>query len=292
MLSFLVHVLRYGRLHNGVYDFQQERQRLLAGMEDILKSHKYKAAGTGIKGRSRLTRTLVAEAAFVKSNIPSRGRHLSTADDKLRYVRIPKAASTALCGTILRDRFPPLQTRTLSAGQINAITDVCLEETVNAKVPAEFFTVVRNPFSRIVSVYRELFERRQGNFLYEDYLLGILKPHWPFREFVKIACAIPDVLKDQHFKPQSCLLSHYDKRRVGVHVLKLEEPATIRDFLLAHGLNLADIRRSEPYDYSLYYDGETLETVRAAYKRDILRFGYEDVYHDLRSTVEQRGVQI
>ena len=234
---------------------------------------------------------LIAETSFVKRSFTLRPGHLSLPEHSICYIRIPRSASTAVSKSILETRFPALKEKNLSAKQINAITDVYLQRTVPSC--SVTFTVVRNPFARLVSVYREFFEGKDPCFIYEDYLFGIFKRHFSFDEFVKILQVIPDQLKDQHLKPQHLFLKYYERKHIAVKLLKLENEGSIDRFLLSRGIAFTAFNRSdENYDFLQYYDASTLEAAYDIYKADVLRFGYEDTFRELQFNIEQRAVHI
>lgn len=288
LTRLIFRVLRTGKLRHSGHDFAQAREQLLAGLPAFNAMPGVKQPGA--LPANPILRMLVSEAAFVKNNLRVRGQHLSTGDKKLVYVRIPKAASTAMCKAVLADTFGYA---TLDARQVNALADTRTEYSLPTYADdPEVFTVVRNPFSRLVSVYRAFFEDREGPFLYEDYLMGILKRDLAFREFVKIVADIPDKLKDQHLKPQSRMLEYYDKRKVPVHILRFEDTGGIREFLTSRELKFEIVHdRAQRYNFADYYDHESLELTKTIYAADISRFGYDAEYRELKSVIEQRAVQ-
>lgn len=275
-----------GHLHHSGYDFDHERRKLLGDIPGLdIPTHASRLS----RVRNPVMRMLLAGAAFIKSSLRSQARHLVTQQGTLAYVRIPRAASTSFCTTILKTRFPGLPWSELSAEQRNALADIAIEG--NLPPEAEVFTVVRNPFARIVSVYRQFFENRTSPFLYIDYLFGILQRDLSFPSFVKTISVIPDTLKDQHFRAQHHLLRYYDKRDVAVKIFRLEDSQGIGAYLGRWGLSFEHVNGGLSYDYTAYYDKETLAAVHALYEADIRRFGYEEVYAGLKSVVEQRTVR-
>lgn len=236
----------------------------------------------------------VAAAAFIKGSLNRAGGHLTIANRGLSYVRIPKAASTSLCKTMLLAQAAGIVAEHFSPAEINFVTALHLQKKAGSVTRAgTVFTLVRNPFSRIVSVYREFFERGKKPFIFEDYLFGILKQDMSFAQFVNAVNQIPDVLKDQHLKPQHLFLSYYESEKIPVTVMKLEEPEQIGRFLEKFGLQFGLFNQSEStYDYRHYYDRETLDIARDIYKSDLTRFGYWDSYRALEFMVEQQNVQI
>ncbi len=286
IIPFIAHVLRNGRFRNSGYDFEEMRQQLVNDIPDFPFSRTPKRMA---KLTSWLPRALVAEAALIKNSLRSQGGHLSSADGAWLYVRIPKAASTSLCGAILHQHFPALDLLALRAEQINAMTDLRLERNAPEETQ-QVFTVVRDPFARIVSVYRAFFERHSEHFLYEDYLFGIIRQEFTFTEFVNTIRLIPDTLKDQHFQPQHRLIAFYEKR-AEVTIIRLEDRDKLSEYLMARGLRIERLNSGEPYDLDKYYDLDTLEKVNSIYQGDIERFGYGARYQDLKSIIEQRPVQ-
>ncbi len=288
IIRLILYLIRNGRLRHSGYDFAKARGELLAGVTGFSQAGVTPRAGKYSSWPSPL-RALASEAAFFRQRLRRQGGHLTLADGRWCYVRVPKAASTSLCGAVLHQRFPQLDVSALSAEQINAMTDQLL--TKSAPAPdQDVFTIVRNPFERIVSVYREFFERRSGHFLYEDYLFGILRPEFTFREFVKAITMIPDTLKDQHFLPQHGLTAFYE-RKGYVKIVRLEDHDLLREFLLARGLKMGRLNAGETYDYRDYYDRGTLEMVNSVYKQDIAHFGYDKEYRALKSIAGHRHVQ-
>jgi hypothetical protein len=149
--------------------------------------------------------------------------------------------------------------------------------------------VVRNPFARIVSVYRDFFERPGGHFIYGDYLFGILKKGFSFHEFVDALQNIPDFLKDQHVKPQKRFLTYYHNRNIDVKILKLEEPDKTTEFLQRFDLSLTVMNRnSAACDFQTYYDMESLQKVNLLYADDISFFKYEQEYEELKKSVGRK----
>ena len=284
MLKLLLHIVRSGKLRHTGFDFTERRARSLEGLKPFL------LPGFILKMpirrfRHPVLRTFLAEAAYLKSSFGFRANHLSLSAPALSYVRIPRSASTALCKAMLEHQFPDLKGHTLSSQQINHLADAHTHRVLSGEDRDNvFFTLVRNPFARIVSVYRQFFERVHDPFLYDDYMFGILRRQMPFKDFVRIVRDIADVLKDQHLKPQHRFLRYYEKSNTNVHILKVEQPDMVSAYLKKYGLKFEAFNLDpEPYDYRQYYDRQILEDVREIYQKDISQFEYMNIYHELRS---------
>lgn len=288
-------IIRKGKYHGTGVDHAQERRDAL---KDVLEFCPARWVGMRMMSAApkrtyhhSFVKTIVAELAFLGSRLRSEGGHLSVPRLNLNYVRIPKAASTAMSSAVLHARYPGLKVYSLSAKKINYLADANLQTTItDENMKATFFTLVRNPFARIVSVYREYFEGKPEDFIYEDYLFGIFRHAVSFAEFVRTLHLIPDLLKDQHVKPQHLFLEYYHRKNIQVKIFSLEQPAAWKDFLAAYSLRVEVIHASAiPYDYRLYFDKETLEIARDIYHDDVALFGYDGVYAELLQLVQSRA---
>ncbi len=274
----LLLICRRGRLRHSDHDFNSERTAALKKLQVFVPEDFHSVAvrfNSTPFIRNKTFQNLRSFAAVWKHGIRLRGRHLTSQALKLSYVRLPKSASTALSHMMLESIYQDLKNRTLTAAEVNFLTDANLETEVPSS-PGVFFTVVRNPFARIVSVYRDFFENASQNFLYEDYLFGILKRHFTFKEFLQHILIIPDSLRDQHLKTQAGLVDFYRRNKIDLVFFKLEQPEEISSFLSVYKLNLPSLNRScESYDYRSYYNDELIMLVSEIYGRDIAVFHYE-----------------
>jgi hypothetical protein len=263
-------MLRYGRLKHSGEDFNANREKSLEGLEDFIPNPIHAWSDRSIP-QNPIIRNLISQASFLKNSFRLTGNHLTFKG--ISWIRIPKAASTSMSKALLEKMYPTLAQKTITETQLNFLTDLNLQtENSNTSV---LFTIVRNPFSRLVSVYRDLFENEE-HYIYRDYLFGILPAQISFSEFVERLNSIPDRLKDQHLKPQHAFLKYYEQKSLEVKVFKLEEPETLNSFLNQYNLNLPHINKSSaPYDYRSYYNSGTFNIVREIYKEDIDRFSYK-----------------
>jgi hypothetical protein len=224
----------------------------------------------------------IIQTAFLKKSLRLTGGHLSMPNNSLSYIRIPKSANTSLSFAFLEKIYPTLASHELTDEQINYVTDRNLSYEVNKKNSSDiYFTVVRNPFIRIVSVYRDFFEGNHQDFIYQDYLFGVINKHFSFDEFLNRVAKIPDFLKDQHLRPQHLFLKYYQIRNSKIHVFKLEDKESIQQFLKPYGIHVPHRNRSTSYDVASYYTFKSLQLVNVIYKKDIELFGYTNQYQEL-----------
>jgi hypothetical protein len=175
---------------------------------------------------------------------------------------------------------------TATSGQVNFLADSRLESHVQKSSDTTFFTVVRDPFERIVSVYLDFFQRHADPFLYEDYLFGIFHRSMNFSEFIDRLTLIPDWLKDQHLRPQHTFLRYYRRKNIQPLVLRLEETTQLTEFLSHHGLSLPRLNAAAPYDYRSYYSADSFHKVAAIYEKDIAQLGYEKEQASLKKFLQ------
>jgi len=274
-------IIRHGRLYPVGEDYNQARNDHLADLQECIPA----GHSLRIKKKSRKPSTLQylkGQAAFIKNAFKLNGGHLTAAQLSLSYIRIPKSASTSTSLALLQKVYPSLKEKSLPEHEINFLADVNLQNNTNVNENLTYFTIVRNPFARLVSVYHDFFETSTNNFIYSDYLFGILQQSLSFSDFIDRISIIPDRLKDQHIKPQHCFLTYYAKKGVSVKVLKLEEQEKASHFFSSYSIHLTHRNKSKrPYRYEDYYTPNTLRKVFNLYRTDIDIFGYQQAFEKL-----------
>ncbi len=280
-LQLAAQILRYGTLRGRGQNFQKNRAQALESLSPYVPPNKLALTESR---ESNSPSNLAAQLAFIRSAFRKRGGHLTASE--IAYIRIPKSANTSISYALLVKKYPALKTQRVNDTQINFLADVNLNP-VNEADTEQFFTVVRDPFIRLVSVYRDFFENRQPDFLYAGYLFGVLKPDMSFATFVSRVSEIPDRLKDQHFRPQHCFIDAYETTGKSVTIFKLEEPAELEQFLQTHEMELPHLNKSTAsYSYADYYTPAVLDRVYSMYKTDIMRYGYQANYEKLKASLK------
>jgi hypothetical protein len=187
-----------------------------------------------------------------------------------------KCASTS----VLRD-FPAVDNRLKDIHFSDDQLDVLGFYYQKIKIPSgdryKKFTLVRNPFSRIVSVYLDLFDPAAETFTYSAYWFGILRPGMTFKDFLKTIEQIPVPLLGPHFTPQSHILKETSTPDEILVFRVDKDTESLKTFLQQYGLQLAHLnKRPQGYNYSSFFDLETLNIAGRLYADDIKRFGYEE----------------
>jgi hypothetical protein len=263
--SFLQLLLRHGSLHTIGTNFHRERAQALSELGKFLPPAYRPLSYSKPPAPYRIFFSEIVTAARTQAG------HLALSADGPAYIRIPKCANTSLSLALFTHRFGRLPS--LSPVQINALTDSWLERKVPATLNQPLFTVVRNPFHRLVSVYRDFFEQ-PGSYPYGNYLLGILPRTLSFHEFVSRISAIPVPFQDQHFRPQTEFLKPYHTHRV--QIFKLEEPDALHSFLSQWNITMPLQNASaNPYAYRTYYTPVLEKAVQKLYTSDFEVFNYD-----------------
>lgn len=272
-------MVRHGTLRKHGEDFNRTREEALLDLREFVPS----SLVTAKSGDT--TNHFIGQLAFIKNSFTAKGGHLTA--ENLSYIRIPKSANTSMSLAMLEKLYPALKQKPVDSTQINYLTDVNIHFQKESDIHQQYFTIVRNPFSRLVSVYRDFFEHSGSAFIYRDYLFGVLHEQLSFAEFVDRIARIPDKLKDQHIKPQHAFLQYYERQRIPVKVFKLEEPERIHEFLSMYSLQLLHLNKSaESYDFKNYFTSSLLKKVYPLYRTDVEKFGYEQEYHHLMNQVK------
>lgn len=134
------------------------------------------------------------------------------------------------------------------------------------------FTVVRNPWDKVVSHYHYRVKTNKTDL--RD------KPI-EFREWVKLAYGDRDPLycdPPRMFMPQLDWITDENGKVLVDEIIRLENIDSEFDALLkklGRTATLPHVKKSNRGSYKDYYDEETIEIVRSCFEKDIERFGYD-----------------
>lgn len=293
--SLLYMILRFGRFRHSGKDFNKERNESLATLQAfvprstsfLIPLHWLNPVKTLLM-KNLYLRSFITQAAIAKESVTPHGGHLHAPFLNISYIRIPKAASTSISYSMLKIIYPGLSTIPLDPKEINFLADANLRKWLSPPDSNDiFFTVVRNPFARIVSVYRDYISNSSRENVFQDYLFGILSSGLSFKDFVKRIEGIPDLLKEPHIKPQHYFVDYYRRKNPNVVILKLEKPDEVNSFLGIYGLEMPVLNASEEgYNFRDFYDLETFELVARMYRTDVKMFRYEQDSRGLREYLQ------
>jgi hypothetical protein len=286
MIGFLRYLLKNGRLKTPITNFESKADRVINSITTLEprpgKKSQYQKLRDSLM-KVPVLNTLIGNAAYIKSGKKKVIQFFVVSSQKLVYVRILKSASTSVLSELL-----PLIDKNLKNMRLtNEQIDVLAAQYATRKLHAHehnynYFAVIRNPFSRLVSVYLDLFDSTAPDFAYSEFLFGILNKNMSFEEFVKVLAKVPDSLKGPHFSPQSFIISNTGiENKITCFRLEKDEEA-LATFLKQYGIAIPHLNRQEKgYDYRIFYTGELADLAYNIYKEDVQKFGYEQDYQSL-----------
>ena len=123
------------------------------------------------------------------------------------------------------------------------------------------FTIVRNPFSRAISLYeylkkQNLFPKNKSFSLFLETIMKGVPPVGPYNRVGLSQC-----------NPQKDWINSI----TDVKIYRMEDRARIEEDF---GLSPRHVNRSVYLNYKAYYDDRTIKMVREIYKEDFLFFDY------------------
>lgn len=138
------------------------------------------------------------------------------------------------------------------------------------------FTIVRNPWDRLVSAYHFL-SRGGLNANDSEDADRYVNRYSGFNEFVAGAFRDDAILRQIHFRPQYQWISD-ENGIIADYVGKFENlQHDISECLALIGMpdyELPHVNRATHEHYTHYYSGESIEIIRNVYARDLALFGY------------------
>jgi hypothetical protein len=188
---------------------------------------------------------------------------------KAVYVRVPKVASTSI-------------RRSFGDGRERRTYPALLRRRYQDHL---IFSFVRNPWSRLVSTYRnKILGEKITNAYYRDGVhRGFLKWRFPFyvgmpfEEFADFICTLPDDRVEKHLKSQSHFLVH---RGILVPSFIGRFETLSRDWaelcrILGANMDLVCHNRTDGAPYPTYYTTRLVNLVGDRYHEDVVRFAYQ-----------------
>ena len=200
----------------------------------------------------------------------------------IAYTRVPKAGCSTIISHLLGPQFSAKDGSKLLHASNDLITfdDPNFFETLR-KVPenTNLFTVVRDPFSRLLSGFREKIERQLDGPRYRLELGIDLDASIDFSSFVDRLADRDPLSLDVHFQPQK-LITRADVLRYD-QVFRLEDMSLALDWLDAtlgeepgQPAAVAPHATNASAAVSSVYDDATTRKVAEYYAEDFSLFGY------------------
>ena len=140
------------------------------------------------------------------------------------------------------------------------------------------FAFVRNPWSRMVSLYFYFYTMKPDHFAYK-YDAPTVKKIQPFKSFEDFCINFTDFDHGKfHFLPQSKWTHHNNKSFVDFtgRIESLQSDLRKLEGLLNIDYCSIPLSNSSPHEgYTHYYNSKSIEAVAEIYKDDIINFNYE-----------------
>ena len=231
---------------------------------------------------------------------PYHSRIIVNEERRFLYCPIPKAANTAWKATLLGPNRPsdPKQLHNRDVGFIY-LSELSHEKWVAIRDRLFKFTFVRDPYSRLLSAFKDKFENlstsadrpgrdpfwlKYGAKLKRDaHEVGVAENNGPdltFNEFVRVVCRMTPKTMNEHWHPQALLacvgeikydfIGHFER-------LDRDVPMALANLGVDSFPTLQDMRWRPTNALDLvdnYYNPELRELVRQKYDVDFRAFDY------------------
>lgn len=202
-------------------------------------------------------------------------------DAKTIYIPIPKAGNTS----IRRALFPVMgidpdaRVNLHSGEEVTPFIQRCSEALPKAGPDWFVFTVVRHPYDRIFSGWREKLDRRARTF--RPLITTGLTPGDSFETFLRVCNAWPTLQLNDHFMPQAELLRPAMAIR-DIEVFRLEEMDAAQWSAICNRIEAQGGARPLPLPHihsyanrgGQEYSRTALRLMRRLYGRDLDLLGY------------------
>lgn len=159
------------------------------------------------------------------------------------------------------------------------------EKEILGKYKSYFkYSFVRNPWSRLVSCYKNRIVLDSDEINSTKSTLLKTNPEFrsdmSFEEFIDVVCEIPDSKADQHFRSQLFELTGRKDKLLVNYIGHLEKMGDhLKQIAEYSGLPFSDFPKvnttNKRKSYQDFYTPETIEKVRQRFKADIDFFNYE-----------------
>lgn len=194
---------------------------------------------------------------------------------KAAFVLVPKCATTSVKHAILEF----LEGKPHIGRTRPAIREIEVTELSRRAYPDWFrFALVRNPWSRLVSCWRDKIERRPRIFRPLEHYGW--RAGMSFAAFVQAVTGMDDTDRNDHFSAQMGLMTDDHGEFVVDLIMRFERVHAEWDRLRLLYPQMPDLGRRGwkglPCDYHEFYDAETWALVADAFADDIQTLGYGD----------------
>lgn len=203
-----------------------------------------------------------------KERCSSTGKFRGFDEKRAIFFHIPKCAGTSIASAVFGyDK--------VSHRDAKKYQQIFSEQDFNAYFK---FTVVRNPYDRLISAYTYL-KNGGGTTGDQNWAIKHLSHYENFEDFVFSGLNKPHIINYHHFRPQYKYICLPGKTEPVVdYIGKLENLAEVES-VLSEKLNLSELginkkNTSKRGDYKSYYSPESIKRVADIYKIDLELLNY------------------
>ena len=209
---------------------------------------------------------------------------------KAVYFNLPKVASTTMMSYLVEVLGMEKKAKYESGFGLHLLDNYPFPYATYEELDTKYkhflkFTIVRNPWDRLVSCYKNKFNPehpriRQGKVMAPFVPYGeAFWAHMTFKDFVNSVCHISDWEAERHFKSQYIELCNSGGRINMTFIAKLAHFKADMEIIQQHtglpNLPFAQHKKSHRNPYTTFYDGELAEKVAKRYATDIALFHYQ-----------------
>ncbi len=235
---------------------------------------------------------------FIKEDYRKHGNILLK-DKKAIFFPIPKNACSSIKSRLIA--FVILKKNiNFSAGKLS-VHDFPFPYTKRSLLNRDYkdyfkFALVRNPWARLVSCYKNKIQNVSPNFsingiskIFHRYK-GLFWKGMSFEAFVESICSIPDLDADKHFQSQLFQLTNDSCELLVNYIGRLERlDIAHQDIFENTGVSFLNLpcnnQSNKGKHYTDYYDEVLIEKVRNRYAADIEFFEYEFEFNPEKKTI-------
>ncbi|SMD31888.1 Sulfotransferase family protein [Reichenbachiella faecimaris] len=187
-------------------------------------------------------------------------------EKKLAYIWICKTGSTSILAAMLQAHYPEWDVASMSVTEIHQKAKANMKPYVEDGF--EVFTIVRDPYDRMVSCFKDkVWNRNQQSYFHSLYF-GLFSNQTSFEKFVHLIKKIPDSIKEIHFLPQYISLQNVGRVKI-FKVEEIEEKAV--PYLMSYQIEWTNQRLNKSQTINV---SDQSNIVAEIFSEDYERFDY------------------
>ena len=195
--------------------------------------------------------------------------------------------------TFIYHNTPPILTSAVRTSNKNLAQKYISQ---NRLEPYIIFTFVRNPFARLVSCFNQKYEFKDGAYQCTiNEIFSNFAQLSSFSDFINKIYRHPLHFLEPHMAPYSDRIEHFEKSGLKIDFIgrfeniKEDYQRFKKQFDLENlpPMRHSNISKKPKKDWRDYYTPSLAKKVYRRYRKDFIRFGYEDEYDKLRDYLKK-----